>query len=338
MATSTTGAVSAANDGWTRYGAGSCILANISRSCVLKRDGSPEALVAILKALELPGDLMPLLSFLGCHARVRRAEDHTDAFAKAWSEFLEGESYAAHLEIEVDGTGTLSVVSGYEPLPAVFSLELGEILYQLRAALDAAIYACAIEETGEDPPPNARNLEFPICDTAESFKKSERKISPLTGQRRQIVEAFQPFSIVQGLDPESAFLSPHRALAILNDWARKDRHRTLHVVGSWGSRAQPMVAVPPPATLAYLMVTHDGFLEHDCEVAAFKVDGYTAGMDVKANPNMFIDIAVDEGPPPSADNDTLGNRLKAMRIAVGAVVNALEASCVTLHRKRPVGG
>jgi hypothetical protein len=81
------------------------------------------------------------------------------------------------------------------------------------------------------------------------------------------------------------------------------------------------------------MVTYDGFLEHECAVAVFKVAGYTRGMDVKANPNMFIDIAVDEDPPPCADTDTL-NRLKAMRIEVGAVVKALETSCLKLRRDR----
>jgi len=276
---------------------------------------------------------MPLRSFIGCRERVARADAHIRTFGKTWSDFLEDDPYDAHLEIEADGTGTLSVVPRYESLPAVFSLELGEAMYQLRAALDGAIYACAIEETGRDPPPNARDLESPICDTAELFKKADRKIRHLTGERRRIVEASQPYNMVQDLDPEIAFLSPHRAFAILNDWARKDRHRTLHVVGSWGSQAQPLVAVPPPATLAYLMVTYDGFLEHDCEVAAFKVDGYTHGMDVKANPNMFIDVAVDEDPPPCADTDTLGNRLKTMRVQVSMVVDALEESCLSLVKE-----
>ena len=182
---------------------------------------------------------MPLRSFIGCLERVARAQAHAAAFAKAWSDFLDDDPYDTHLEISEDGTGTIAVVPRYEPLPAVFSLELGEILYQLRAALDGAIYACAIEETGQDPPPNSRDLEFPICATAEHFKKVDRKIRPLTGERREIVEACQPYNMVPNLDPEIAFLSPHRTLAILNDWARKDRHRTLHVVASWGSRAQP---------------------------------------------------------------------------------------------------
>lgn len=274
---------------------------------------------------------MPLLSFIGCHERVARAEAHAQTFAKAWSDFLGDDPYDAHLSIGEDGTGTVSAVPRYERLPAGFCLELGEMLYHLRAALDGAIYACAIEETRKDPPPNARDLEFPICDTAEQFKRAERKISPLTGERREIVEAFQPYNMVPNLDPEIAVLSPHRALAILNDWARKDRHRTLHVVGSWGARAQPLVAVPPPATLVYMMVTHDGFLEHDCEVASFKIEGYTKGMDVKANPNVFIDIAVQEDPAPCADTDTLGDRLKVMRIEVKAIVTALEKSCLKLR-------
>jgi hypothetical protein len=85
------------------------------------------------------------------------------------------------------------------------------------------------------------------------------------------------------------------------------------------------------------MVTYDGFLEHDRDVATFKVDGYISGMDIKANPNMFIDVAVDEDPPPCADTDTLGNRLKVMGIEVGAVVRALETSCLKLREERRGG-
>lgn len=94
------------------------------------------------------------------------------------------------------------------------------------------------------------------------------------------------------------------------------------------------MAVPPPATLSYMMVTYDGFLEHDCEIASFKIEGYTSGMDVKANPNLFIDIAVDEDPPPCADTDTLDNRLKAMRIHVKTIVAALEKSCLELRSSK----
>ncbi len=60
-------------------------------------------------------------------------------------------------------------------------------------------------------------------------------------------------------------------------------------------------------------------------------------MDIKANPSMFIDVAVDEDPPPLADTDTLGNRLKAMRIEVGAILAALEASCLNLRREKCAG-
>jgi len=43
---------------------------------------------------------------------------------------------------------------------------------------------------------------------------------------------------------------------------------------------------------------------------------------VSANPNLMIDIAVDEAPPPCADNDILGNRLFNIFLFVEAVVDA----------------
>jgi hypothetical protein len=49
-------------------------------------------------------------------------------------------------------------------------------------------------------------------------------------------------------------------------------------------------------------------------------------MDIQANPNLAIDVVLDEVPPPAADNDTLGNRLKFMVIEVKQIVDAFEAS------------
>ena len=269
---------------------------------------------------------MPLKEFVACWSRIERAEAHRTAFAKAWSSFLEDEPYSASLRIGPDGAGSLWIASRYESLPAVFALELGELLYQLRAALDGAIYAAAIRETGLDPPPKARDLEFPICSSAEQFKQAERKIAPLTGKRRVIVETIQPYNAPANLDPEIQVFSLSRALGLLNDWARKDRHRTLHVVGPWGSRTMPLILVPEPAHLEFIGPTGDGFLECEREVANFMISGYVSGMDVQANPNLMIDIGVDDDVPPCADNDTLGNRLKAMMILVRTVVGSIEKS------------
>jgi hypothetical protein len=269
---------------------------------------------------------MPLKEFAPCWDRIARAESHIATFAKAWSDLLEDEPYSAFLRMATDGSGRLWVVSRYDDLPPIFGLELGETLYHLRAALDGAIYAAAIRETRSDPPPVARNLEFPVCSSADYFGQSERKIAPLTGQRRLIIEAIQPYNAPSELAPSLLVFNFNRALSILNDWARKDRHRTLHVVGAWSSRAAPMILVPAPAYLESFELVGDGFINGEREVANFKIAGYVSEINISANPNLLIDAAVDDEPLPSADNDTLANRIRTMTMMAKMVVSGMEES------------
>lgn len=269
---------------------------------------------------------MPFAEFVGCRERIARAQMHREAFVREWNAFLDDDPYDANVKVEPDGTGSIWITSRYDPLPSIFALELGEMLYQLRAALDGAVYACAIRDTGKNPPPGDRKLEFPVCETPEQFKAVGYKIEALSSSRRTIIETVQPYNAPPDLKLEFAILSLHRALRILNQWARVDRHRSLHVVGSWVSRADPMLSVPPEVDVDFLGVTPDGLLEGSHEVASFNLRGFKPGMRVKANPNLMIEVSVADGPEPCAENDTLSARINAMMILVNTVVGGLEAS------------
>lgn len=232
---------------------------------------------------------MPLLEFETCRQRIERARAHNVAFAKIWNGLLEDDAYSASLHIEDDGQGFMSMSSRYETLPIELGLELGEFLYQLRSALDACVYAAAVVESGQNPPPDEDRLEFPLCSDPngeDKFNKSAWKYRPLTNQRRRIIEDVQPYKTPK-LREDLYILNMNRTLGILNDWARIDRHRKLHVVGSWASRAQPALRLPPGIDLDWMMVTYDGFLEDDGQIAAFKLDGYTRGAKVEANPQRL---------------------------------------------------
>jgi hypothetical protein len=148
---------------------------------------------------------------------------------------------------------------------------------------------------------------------------------PLTKKRRDIIESVQPYN-APALAEEYRVFNFNRTLAILNDWARKDRHRKLHIVGSWASNANPKVRLPDGVRLISLTARGDGFLEHESEIASFQLGGFVPGMKIEANPDVFVDVAVNEVPPPCADNDTLSNRVRAMVIATGAIVRAIEDS------------
>jgi len=256
--------------------------------------------------------------FEGRWKRIERADTHRETLAKAWNSFIEDDPYSVSVRMEHDGTGRIWVRPNYSALPASFALELGEILYQFRAALDGCVYDAAILETRKNPPPDEEDLAFPICHSPKDFENAAWHIAPLLNDRRDIIESVQPSELI--------VLNFNRTLGILHDWARKDRHRQLHVIGSWGSNANPKVRLPDGASLAYMTVIGNGFLEDEGHVASFKLDGFTPGTNVQANPDLAIDIAVNEVPPPCADNDTLGNRLLAMSVASQCIIGAFKKS------------
>ncbi len=243
---------------------------------------------------------------------------------KAWGEFLdEPEPYDFSVRVEDDGTGKLWI-EPTKPVPSVLALELGELLYQLRAGLDAAIYQAAICDTGQDPPPDDNALEFPICRTVKGFERSARKIAPLTNRKLlAFIHKVQPCHISE-LKAEGAEWVP-QTLELLNDWARKDRHRALHVVGSWPAAGEPLFDLPTGVKVVDVELTGIGkMLEGHQELARFVLSGWERDMKMSANPNTFIEIASSEDPPPRSPADTFEMRVKQLFAVVELVLKAFE--------------
>jgi hypothetical protein len=262
--------------------------------------------------------------FDGCWQRIERANAHRETFAKVWNDFSEKDAYTVYVHVQSNGTGGIWIKPSL-PIPSVLSFEIGEVLYQLRAALDGCVYEAAILDSGQNPPPNERFLQFPICASLGDFKGRSRDIAPLAKERRDIIESVQPYN-TPDIEPKLMIANFNRNLAILNDWARKDRHRKLHVTGSWVSNSKPQLRFPSECSLAHLTVTGSGFLEHENQIAHFKLEGYLAGMKVQANPYLTLDIGLDEVPPPCAENDTLGNRIDAMIVTTRVLVGSIRDS------------
>ena len=138
-------------------------------------------------ARRLVGRREPLtrMIYLDAGERIARADMHFECGTKLWDKFIESKPYDYFPEVKADGTGTIKVIPRYNPLPTHFGIEFGEMLYQLRAALDSIVYQAAIYDSGQDPPPNAERLEFPFRDTLTAFQKGNvaKKIAPLGSHR-----------------------------------------------------------------------------------------------------------------------------------------------------------
>jgi hypothetical protein len=262
--------------------------------------------------------------FEGCRQRIDRANFHNQTAAKIWNEGIPSHAQTPIVNVNRDGTGTIHVHTLDSRVMGEMSIELGEVFYQLRAALDACIYECAILESGKNPPPDEGSLQFPICPTPKHFKSSAKYIAPLPQVLRELVEFVQPYNapeIADHLKVENI----NRTLWILNEWARIDRHRRLHTIGVLPAAVNPEFRLPPGTSLAWINVAAGGnILQNEAQVASFKIAGWREGMNVQVNPNLAFDIALDEAPALCASNDILGERIRFMLVNVKAVISIFE--------------
>jgi hypothetical protein len=250
---------------------------------------------------------------------------HHGEFGRIWNEFLtgsEGDPYVPSVSVDPAGQGVIHVDPVDLPREEL-ALEFGEFLYQLRAALDSLIYETAIIVSGQDPPPNAEELEFPIRPSKASFDNAARKIAPLADHHKVWIEDIQPYRAeyeTEGLQVTAGILD------VINDLARKDRHRSLRVIASWGANKNPQFDLPPECSLAWVHVTEDGLLERESEVTTFKISNWTPGLEMHANPNFTIDVTVEDVAPPADDEDTLSSRTRGWIAVVSLLIEGFENS------------
>lgn len=262
------------------------------------------------------------LEFRDSRDRIRRADTHRREVAEIWNGFMADEPYVPFVDVDDEGNGTIRIVQ-QRPIPRRMSLRLGEMFYQLRAALDACVYGAAIRDSGQDPPPKPQQLEFPIFTDKGKFQNATRKIRPLAQKRRSIIETVQPYN-ASSVGPDERFIND--SLGLLHDLARKDRHRRLRVIGAWASEASPQLRLPEGTELTYMSTMPDCFLKGEREIAEFHLSGWGPDMEIQANPDLFVDVALDESMPQSTGPHLLREMCESLFPAVETVVDRIESS------------
>ncbi|WDF35065.1 hypothetical protein PTW37_16300 (plasmid) [Arthrobacter agilis] len=154
-------------------------------------------------------------------ARLKRAQDHYLSFGQTWAEYLETRPHKLDPVTEAGGVVVVRL-RRLRPLPIELSIVLGELLYELRAALDNCLYAVAVLVSGQNPPPSAGRLEWPIRITSDEWKSQSKRYQDLPPLIVECLELIQPYN---------AKVPSWNSLAILHELARIDRHRSPHGLG-----------------------------------------------------------------------------------------------------------
>jgi hypothetical protein len=255
--------------------------------------------------------------------RIKRAEGHYYAFRELRKSLTKSDFHTTVLDIDDNGVGTVRFIPKTSSVPRELSLLLGEMLYQLRGALDGAVCDAAAIDSKGSPRPDTSALRFPICLTARQFEQCASMLACLSHKRRAFIHSLQPYH-ASSVSPEGEVMSLKRTLGIMNRWSRIDRCRPLHIVCSWIAQSSPKLTLPAPVHLKSMTIQRRGFLVSDHVVARFRLKGYTTGMDVQVSSDLQFDLTVDEAPPPCHAADDLSARMNMMLLAVKEIVRTIE--------------
>ena len=220
---------------------------------------------------------------------------HRQSLTKIWNGLDTASTYTSHGKIDADGTGKFFITPVRRDWLLPFSLEFGEMLYQLRGALDACVYDAAVLEFGQDPPPDEQKWNFPITEDTGKFEEAVKRMPKITNDMGAILETVQPYTTTTGTH-EGQQWEIGKVLAILNDWARIDRHRKLHLVGTIPTNGVLRIGHPPAMTIEYCNFMMGDVLENKSQIAEFKLANYVPGSKIYMKPTFSFHIAVDETP------------------------------------------
>jgi hypothetical protein len=188
-----------------------------------------------------------------------------------------------------------------QPPPYPISVLIGDVLHNLRSALDHLAYALACAYTKPLPQEMANSSEFPIFRDEAVFRERSRsgaptkrsglhKIRAWHPEAQALVERHQPYHAEQG-----GALHP---LLLVHDLDRISKHRLIHTALAFGSGTtwdpganQNLLAIGP----GLIRVFHQP-LQGDTPVAEFwGIHPIIASEEVEMDLHPAVDVALDTG-------------------------------------------
>ncbi|NUT72732.1 hypothetical protein [Pseudarthrobacter sp. C4D7] len=153
-------------------------------------------------------------------ARLNHAASKRREFGESWKQYISNHPWDIDVRNLTPTTFEILAVTR-EQAPVQLSLAFSDWLATVRAALDNGLYAWVASATGQNPPPLAERIQYPICSTVKEYTSQRKRLSGVPGDILDKIEAAQPYQSPYG--PES------NLFYWVHELARTDRHRSLHV-------------------------------------------------------------------------------------------------------------
>lgn len=129
----------------------------------------------------------------GCRDRVRRAEEHLQDLEGEVVSMIEKQANSLPFDLDSKPPhGAINVGHPPETFAGVrFGTLVGEIIYNLRCALDYLIYALAVLDSGNPQ----EGTQFPIMDAANDFNvRGKKMLVGVNAAHVAVIEQLQPYN------------------------------------------------------------------------------------------------------------------------------------------------
>lgn len=195
-------------------------------------------------------------------SKLGRAEEHLERLEQSVKRWKDSNPYSFPSSLDLQTREKVVYLKLEKPFPEEWSLMAGDVLFNMRAALDHLAFALNVK--GKAPVAlsegEIRSSQFPIYgDKVPSTSKLDSLIGCMDSVARTIIEDLQPY---KHTDYREHFLW---ALSVLNN---VDKHRTLHVAAT----AKRKLRITGVRNLHVgHIVSPDEFLNDGSELARFGV-------------------------------------------------------------------
>jgi hypothetical protein len=156
--------------------------------------------------------------FFGIDLKIRRAHDQLKALSSEIEAFFQLKPYEIETQINPDTLHIFGILRVRHTAPTIWSVVIGEIVHNLRSALDHLIWQLVIKETGA--PPTTNKTQFPIFDTLAGYQSRGEPVflHGVGATAKTLIKAAQPFETGEGHN------NPLWHLHELSNW---DKHRAI---------------------------------------------------------------------------------------------------------------
>jgi hypothetical protein len=156
---------------------------------------------------------------IGARAKVDRAKLHLRELETENGSYFDSNPYEIRTKRDPNTRRLIYYIASAQPPPVAIAAIAGDILQNLRSALDHLAYQLVLVGSGSVGPFNY--VYFPIADSAEKYES--RKIAQLKGARQDAIYAVEACKPYKGGDD---------TLWLIHRLNNIDKHRLLVTVGS----------------------------------------------------------------------------------------------------------